>query len=100
MSVRVINYTIINENQNLFRNPRFIISVSFIVFFIYKLAYEWAYQYARITGKFVYSNILTASFGYVNALQNFIFAFAVLLIPPDYDSHQDVSAKKRKAIVR
>lgn len=93
ISVNVINYTIIHDNRNIFRNARFLICLSYIIFFTYKLIYEWAYQYARISGNFAYSNIFTASFGYVNALENFIFAIAVLLIPQRDIFNQSLSTE-------
>jgi hypothetical protein len=81
MSVNIINYTIIYENKNLFRNARFLICLSFIIFFIYRLLFDWAWQYSQKMGYKDFNNLLTASFGYVNMLENVIFAFAILFFP-------------------
>ena len=35
---------ITHDNRNLLRHPEFLICIGFIIFFIYKIIYEWAYQ--------------------------------------------------------
>jgi hypothetical protein len=80
LSVNKINFMITHDNRKLLQRPDFLICIGFIIFFIYKIIYEWAYQVSlydetRIT------SIIIASFSYINALTNIIFAIAFLLIP-------------------
>jgi hypothetical protein len=80
LSVNKINFMITHDNRSLLRNPDFLICIALIIFFIYKIIYEWAYQ----TSLFGLSNITSSIimlFGYFNALTNIIFAIAFLLIP-------------------
>src|ERR1700744_3846557 len=48
LSVNKINFMITHDNRNLLRHPGFLISIGFIIFFIYKIVYEWAYQTSLI----------------------------------------------------
>jgi hypothetical protein len=73
---------ITHDDRNLFRNPKFLISIGFIIFFIYMIIYRWAYQ-VSITSKSdqQITDIIVYLMAYVNALTNGIFAIAFLLIP-------------------
>src|SRR5262249_4493080 len=44
LSVNKINFMITYEDRKLFGNPIFLICIGFIIFFIYRIVYEWAYQ--------------------------------------------------------
>jgi len=79
-SVNKINFMITHDNRNLLRRPDFLICIGLIIFFIYKLIYEWAYQASLFGQSSITSNIIML-FGYINALTNIIFAIAFLLIP-------------------
>ncbi|HTI92637.1 MAG TPA: hypothetical protein VL727_18705 [Puia sp.] len=79
-SVNKINFMITHDNRNLLRRPDFLICIGFIIFFIYKILYEWAYQASLFGQSNITSNIII-SFGYINGLTNIIFAIAFLLIP-------------------
>src|SRR5882672_12202701 len=48
MSITEINYKITHDNKNLFRSPRFLICIGLILFFVYQILYEWAYQVSII----------------------------------------------------
>jgi hypothetical protein len=80
LSVNKINFMITHENRNLLRSPDFLICIGLIIFFIYKIIYEWAYQASLFGQSQITLNIIML-FGYVNALTNIIFAIAFLLIP-------------------
>ena len=80
LSVNKINFMITHENRNLLRRPDFLICIGLIIFFIYKILYEWAYQASLFGQSSITSNIIML-FGYFNALTNIIFAIAFLLIP-------------------
>ncbi len=80
LSVNKINFMITHENRNLLRSPDFLICIGFIVFFIYKILYEWAYQASLFGQSKIILNIIML-FGYINAFTNIIFAIAFLLIP-------------------
>jgi hypothetical protein len=79
-SVNKINFMITHDNRNLLRRPDFLICIGLIIFFIYKIIYEWAYQASLFGQSSITSNIIML-FGYINALTNIIFAIAFLLIP-------------------
>ncbi|HEY4286097.1 MAG TPA: hypothetical protein VGN00_03270 [Puia sp.] len=80
LSVNKINFMITHENRNLLRSPDFLICIGLIVFFIYKILYEWAYQASLFGQSKIILNIIML-FGYINAFTNIIFAIAFLLIP-------------------
>jgi hypothetical protein len=71
---------ITHDNRNLLRHPGFLICIGLIIYFIYKIIYEWAYQTSLFGTTEITSRIIL-SFGYINALTNIIFAFALLKIP-------------------
>jgi hypothetical protein len=82
LSVNKINYMITHDNRNLFRNPKFLICIGFIIFFIYMIIYRWAYQVSITSRSETHiTDIIIFLMAYVNALTNGIFAIAFLLIP-------------------
>lgn len=91
-SVNKINFMITHDNRNLLKRPDFLLCIGFIIFFIYKIVYEWAYQVSLYDETRV-TTIIIASFAYINALTNIIFAIAFLLIP----APQKFSLRERRA---
>jgi hypothetical protein len=82
MSVTEVNFRIIHENKSLFKSSRFIIYIGFILFFIYQIVYEWAYQLSLL-GKSDFTYTVSSMFSYINALTNLIFGIALLILPVD-----------------
>jgi len=80
LSVNKINFMITHDNRKLLQRPDFLICIGLIIFFLYKILYEWAYQ-VSITGESDITTNIIRLFGYINALTNIIFAIAFLLIP-------------------
>ena len=80
LSVNKINFMITHDNRNLLRHPGFLICIGFIIYFIYKIIYEWAYQTSLFGATDVTGKIIEL-IGYINALTNIIFAIALLKIP-------------------
>ena len=80
LSVNKINFMITHENRKLLQRPDFLICISFIIFFLYKILYEWAYQVSLLGESDITTNIIRL-FGYINALTNITFGIAFLLIP-------------------
>jgi hypothetical protein len=80
MSITEINYKITHDNKNLFRSPRFIICIGLILFFVYQILYEWAYQVSILKGPTNFTMIINSLFAYMDALVNIIFAIAFLVI--------------------
>ena len=80
-SVNTINFMITHDYRNLSGNPTFLICIAFIIYFIYRIVYQWAYEtsFGSPNDTKVFIIML---FGYVNALTNIIFAIALLRIPP------------------
>jgi hypothetical protein len=79
-SVNKINFMITHDNRKLLGHPDFLICIGFIIYFIYDIVYEWAYQSSRTSATEITSTIIFL-FGYINALANIIFAIAFLRIP-------------------
>jgi hypothetical protein len=79
-SVNKINFMITHDNRNLLRHPGFLICIGFIIYFIYKIIYEWAYQSSLFGATEITTKIIMLD-GYINALTNIIFAIALLKIP-------------------
>lgn len=80
ISVNEINFMITHYNRNLFRNPKFLICIAFIIYFIYMIVYFWAFQVSRLDQSEI-SNRIIFFMAYVNILTNIIYAIAFLLIP-------------------
>lgn len=80
-SVNRINFMITHEYRKLFRNPTFLICIAFIIYFVYTILFNWAYQ-TSLKGKTDTTTFIIMLHGYVNALTNIIFAIALLCIPP------------------
>jgi hypothetical protein len=82
LSVNEINFMITHYNRNLFRNPRFVICVGLIIYFVYMIVYFWALEISRL-GRSEVSISISITFlqGYVNILANIIYAIAFLLFP-------------------
>jgi hypothetical protein len=80
-SVNTINFMITHDYRNLFGNTTFLICIAFIIYFIYRIVFQWAYQ-TSLKGVTETSTFIIMLFGYVNALTNIIFAIALLRIPP------------------
>ena len=80
LSVNKINFMITYDDRRLYSNPIFLICIGFIIFFIYRIVYEWAYQ-TSVRGSTETALFVIMLFGYVNALTNIIFAIALMCIP-------------------
>jgi hypothetical protein len=80
LSVNKINFMITHDNRNLLGHPGFLICIAFIIYFIYKIIYEWAYQSSLFGATEITTKIIMLD-GYINALTNIIFAVAFLKIP-------------------
>lgn len=82
MSVTKLNFDITHGNKNLFRNPIFIVCISFIVYFTYQIVYEWAYQLS-LMGRAGFTLDVSALFSYINALNNIALGIAFFIIPKE-----------------
>jgi hypothetical protein len=80
LSVNEINFMITHQNRNLLRNPKFLICIGLILYFLYMIVYVWALQVSRF-GKSDISFRIMFFVAYINALANIIYAVAILLIP-------------------
>lgn len=79
LSVNKINFMITHDNRNLLGHPDLLICIGFIIYFIYDIVYEWAYQSSLLGATYITSSIIFL-FAYINALTNIIFAIALLRI--------------------
>ena len=80
LSVNKINFMITHDNRNLFRNPKFLICIAFIIYFIYMIVYYWAFE-VSLFGKPDISNTITFLMAYVNVFTNIFYSIAFLMIP-------------------
>jgi hypothetical protein len=80
LSVNEINFMITHYNKNLFRNPRFLICIGLIFYFVYMIVDYWAFEISKL-GKPEISITLAAWGSYVNVIANIIYTIAFLLIP-------------------
>lgn len=79
LSINTINAMIVLYTGNLFRNAKFLLSLGFMIFFIYQIIYEASF-YIGYDQSSIASNIILF-FGYLNFFVNLIFAVAVYFIP-------------------
>ena len=80
LSVNKINFMITHDNRHLLGHPAFLICIGFIIYFIYDIIYEWAYQSTSPGATDITTTIINL-FGYINALTSIIFTIAFLKIP-------------------
>jgi hypothetical protein len=80
LSVNKINFMITHDDRRLYGNPVFILCIGLIIFFIYRIILEWAYQ-TSLNGANRTTNTIIMLNAWVNALTNIIFAVALLMIP-------------------
>ena len=81
LSVNEINLMITHDNRNLYRNPRFVICLGFIVFFLYQILYEGAFLVGGTDKTEVVPSEIIKLFNYVNAFVNGLYLIATLLVP-------------------
>ncbi|TSJ43756.1 hypothetical protein FO440_06090 [Mucilaginibacter corticis] len=78
LSVNQINSMMFNHDEPLFKNPRFIICLGFIIFFLYQILYEAAYYIgsgeSTIADKIIFGN------SYNNFFTNVMYAVAIFII--------------------
>jgi len=80
MSITEINFKITHDNKNLFRSAKFIICIGLILFFVYQILYEWAYQISIIGEATRLTSTISSLFSYISALANIIFGIAFLVM--------------------
>lgn len=80
LSVNKINFMITHDDRKLYANPIFLICIAFIIFYIYRIIFKWAYQ-TSMNGATETTNIIIMLNGWFNAFTNIIFAIALLRIP-------------------
>jgi hypothetical protein len=81
MSITEINFKITHDNKNLFRNPKFLICIGFILFFVYQILYEWSYQVSLVQEPSRFTSTIISLFTYMDAVTNIIFGIAFLVTP-------------------
>ncbi|HVS98088.1 MAG TPA: hypothetical protein VHE54_16445 [Puia sp.] len=80
LSVNKINFMITHDDRRLYGNAIFLICIGLIIFFIYRIILEWAYQ-TSLNGATGTTNTIIMLDAWVNALTNIIFALALLRLP-------------------
>lgn len=96
LSINEINYLITHENRQLFKNARFLISMGFIIFFLYQILFEGSLYIVETERNTVISNKIISLAIYVNALANVIFAVAMVFIPAKMQDFDTTMEKFRK----
>jgi len=77
LSVNQINSMMFNHDGPLFKNPRFVISLGFIIFFLYQILYEAAYY---IGSESTIAIKIIFGYSYNNFFTNMIYAVAIFII--------------------
>lgn len=80
LSVTQINAILATERKRLINNPQFLICVAMVIYFSYQSLIEVFYLF-RPTYSIKFSRYLLAIYDGINLLANFLYAWAVLLIP-------------------
>jgi len=83
LAVNQMNWVIVNDTSNIYKNPVFIVCIAIIVFYAYKILMEIFYYYAP-GEKMVQHNIFNLE-AYVNIVFNILLAIAILCIPRKKD---------------
>jgi len=78
LSINQINSMMFNHDGPLFKNPRFIISLGFVVFFLYQIIDEASLYIG--SDQSVVANKIIMGFGYINFFTNMIYAVAIFII--------------------
>ena len=79
-SVNTINFMITHDYRRLFGNTIFLVCIAFIIYFVYRIIFNWAYQ-TSLKGATQTTSLIITMMSYINALTNVIFAIALLQIP-------------------
>lgn len=78
LSINQINAIMVKPDGPLYKDPRFIISVAFVIFFIYQIIYE-ASLFVGLE-KSTIANKIILGFDYINLIANLLYSVAVFLI--------------------
>lgn len=77
LSINQINFMMFNHEGALFKSPCFIISLGFIIIFLYQIILEASYF---IADQSVVANKIIMGFGYINLAINLLYAVALFFI--------------------
>ncbi|MGZ3754661.1 MAG: hypothetical protein ACXVAY_15485 [Mucilaginibacter sp.] len=78
ISINQINAIIVRQDGPLLKNPKIILALSFIIFFIYQIIYEASYFIGSETS--IVANKIILGFGYINFAVNILYVVVILLI--------------------
>lgn len=78
LSINQINALMVKPNGVLYKSPRFIISLGFVIFFIYQIIYEASFYIG--SDKSIIANKIIFGFSYINLMVNLLYSVAVFLI--------------------
>lgn len=77
-SINQINFMMFNHDGALFKNPRFISCLGFIVIFLYQIIYEASFFIG--SEQSAVANKIIIGFGYINFVINLLYAVAMFFI--------------------
>ena len=80
LSVDQVNNMVVRERKSILRNARFIICLTFIVYYTYKATFEVFFVVKLPLSDYFYKNLFLIMV-YVNLFANLLYAFASLWIP-------------------
>jgi len=78
LSINQINSMIFYHEGTLFKNPRFILCLGFIIIFLYQIIYEASYYIG--SEQSAVANKIIMGFGYINFSINLLYAIAMFFI--------------------
>ncbi|MEJ7737719.1 MAG: hypothetical protein WKF97_09860 [Chitinophagaceae bacterium] len=96
LALNEINFMIVRENKNLFKNSKFLICLGFMIYFLYQILYEGSFfvnvilmnsdtiagRETRSQSKGInFSKSIITSFAYIAAFIKIVYAIAIFYIP-------------------
>ena len=88
-SINQINALMFNHDGPLFKNPRFLLCLGFIVFFIYQILYEASYYILAEPSihRLEVAIKIIMGFGYINFIINLLYALTLFYVSDKKDDY-------------
>lgn len=89
LSINQINAMMFDHDGPLFKNPRFLVCMGFIIFFLYQILYEASYYIGSDQSalQFEVASKIIIGFGYINFIINLLYAIALFFISDKKDEY-------------
>ena len=88
LSINQINSMMFKDNLVLLKDPKFILSLGFIIFFLYQIIYEASFFVG--SDKSIVANKIIVGFGYINCATNLLYAVGLFFMPDKRDEEMSL----------